>query len=115
MLRFAKAVMWIMDHVFVNEEQNTSTGSAQADNEDWLLCEPDEKDGRFLLNEVMQSGNFGHHDERVKHSADENVFIRFIRLSLYNCRVIGFSPWIVICSPFWRTWHWYWRKSKGYR
>ena len=115
MLRFAKAVMWILVHVFANQNENASTGSVQVDNKDWLLCEPDEKDGRFLLNEVIQSGNFGHQDERVKHSTDENAFLRFWRLSLYNGRVIRFSPWIVICSPFWRIWHWWWRKSKGYK
>lgn len=115
MLSFAKAVMWIMAHVFANENKNTSTDSAQANNEDWLLCEPDEKDGRFLLKEVMLSDNYGHHDDRVKHSARQNTFMRFWRITLYNCRVIRFSPWIVICSPFWRTWHWCWRKSKGYK
>ena len=31
-----------------------------------MICEPSEKDGRFLLNEVMQAGNFGHFDERMQ-------------------------------------------------
>lgn len=102
MYRFAMAVMWIMQEVFGLEEE-------------YLLCEPDEKDGRFLLDEVMQSGNFGHQDERVKHTADEGAFHRFWRIALYNGRMIRFSPWIVACSPFWRLWHWSWRKRKGYK
>lgn len=102
MLRFAKAVMWIMKEVFGLEDR-------------YLLCTTLENDGRFLLEEVMQSGNFGHQDNRVKHKADENAFHRFWRIALYNCRVIRFSPWIVVCSPFWRLWHWIWRKSKGYK
>lgn len=102
MYRFAKAVMWIVQAVFGLEEE-------------YLLCEASEKDGRFLLDEVMQSGNFGHQDERVKHTAGEGAFLRFWRITLYNCRVIRFSPWIVVCSPFWRLWHWSWRKRKGYK
>lgn len=102
MLRLAKAVMWIMKEVFGLEDR-------------YLLCTTLENDGRFLLEEVMQSGNFGHQDNRVKHKADENAFHRFWRIALYNCRVIRFSPWIVVCSPFWRLWHWIWRKSKGYK
>lgn len=102
MLRFAKAVMWIIQVVFGLEEE-------------CLLCAASEKDGRFLLDEVMQSGNFGHQDERVQHRADESAFHRFWRIALYNYRVVRFSPWIVVCSPLWRLWHWGWRKRKGYK
>lgn len=48
--RFASAVMWIMKYVFGMEDK-------------YLFCEPNEEEGRFILNEVMQNGNFGHHDE----------------------------------------------------
>ncbi|MBQ0142535.1 MAG: nucleotidyltransferase family protein [Prevotellaceae bacterium] len=91
MLRFAKAVMWIMNEVFGLEEK-------------YLLCTASESDGRFLLSEVIKSGNFGYLDERVSLVADEGTFQRFWRLTLYNFRVIRFSPWIVVCSPFWRLW-----------
>ena len=53
MERFAEAAMWIMQQVFGLESK-------------YLLCEPSEKHGRVLLNEVIRSGNFGHQDERVK-------------------------------------------------
>lgn len=51
--KFASASMWIMKEVFGLEDV-------------YLLCEPDEKAGGFLLDEIMQAGNFGKHDERLK-------------------------------------------------
>ena len=102
MERFAEAVMWIMQQVFGLESE-------------YLLCEPSEKYGRVLLDEVIQSGNFGHQDERVNRSQNESAIHRFWRIGVYNCRVMSFSPWTVICSPLWRLWHWSWRKKNGYR
>lgn len=102
MTRFAKAVMWIMQQVFGLERE-------------YLLCEPSEKYGRLLLDEVMLSGNFGHQDERVNRSQNESAIHRFWRIGVYNCRVLSFSLWTVLCSPFWRLWHWCWRKKNGYR
>ena len=102
MERFAKAVMWVMQEVFGLESE-------------YLLCEPSEKYGKVLLEEVMKSGNFGHQDERVNRSKNESAIHRFWRIGVYNCRVMSFSPWTVICSPLWRLWHWCWRKKNGYR
>ena len=53
MERFVGAVMWIMQEVFGLERER-------------LLCEPNEKEGRYILAEVMAGGNFGHHDERIR-------------------------------------------------
>lgn len=49
MLKFASAVMFVMKEVFGMEEQ-------------FMICEPNERLGRKLLAHVMQGGNFGHHN-----------------------------------------------------
>lgn len=51
MKKFASAVMWVIKTVFAGH-----------DNDNWMLCEPDERLGRKLLDHIMQGGNFGHHN-----------------------------------------------------
>ena len=46
MERFVGAVMWVLQTVFRMEEK-------------YLLASADEKEDRFLLNEVLMAGNFG--------------------------------------------------------
>lgn len=50
MERFARSVMWIMQEVFGLDTEH-------------LLCELDEKEGYYILEQIMEGGNFGHHDE----------------------------------------------------
>lgn len=62
MKRFASALMWVIGYVFVGVPDSPSFRKGLGEG----FCEPDEKLGRFLLNEIMTTGNMGHHDERVK-------------------------------------------------
>ena len=47
MMRLAKAMMWVLQEL---------CGTPK----DYLLCECDEKEGLFLLDEIKRGGNFGH-------------------------------------------------------
>ena len=102
MMRFAQGVMWMMQSVFGLPEE-------------YLLCDPSEKDGRFLLDEVMLAGNFGHHDKRTKHDANESALHRFWRLNIYSFRVFSYAYKEVLWAPIWRAKHWCWRKRNGYK
>lgn len=51
MLKFASGVMWVEKECLGLEEQ-------------YLITEPDEKVGKLILQEMLEGGNFGHHDQR---------------------------------------------------
>lgn len=55
MKKFASAVMWVIKTVFAGHDNYD-------DNDNWMLCEPNERLGRKLLEHIMQGGNFGHHN-----------------------------------------------------
>lgn len=79
-----------------------------------LFCPADEKLGRFLLEEMMTTGNFGHDDDRYKHLDKSLRWQRgFISLK-HNWKYLGYFPEEVLWSPVWKVWHYYWRKRKGY-
>ena len=99
--KFAEAVMYIMRRVFNMDES-------------LLLCEPNKEDGEFLLSEIMRGGNFGHYDDRNKYVSDEKRFLRGFNNAKRNMRFLRRYPSEVIWMPFWKTWHWCWRKWNGY-
>lgn len=95
MKRFVAAVMWVLKEVFGMEER-------------YVLTAPNEKDGRFLLDEIMIAGNFGHHDPRIIRSKDERLFTRFVRRTVHNLRFLRSYPSEVIGSPIFKIWQRAW-------
>ena len=82
----SSAVMWVLQEVFNLQSV-------------FLLCEPNEKEGRFLLDEIMRGGNFGHYrnDKRKRNSAVR----MFALLPHYPKEVLWVVPW--------KLWHKCWR------
>ena len=80
--RFATGVMWIMKYVLGLEDK-------------YLIVEPDEKIGRVVLEDVLATGNFGHHDERYK-ARKRNLLMRGITDSWRLITLIGVFPEDVI-------------------
>lgn len=98
MMRFTKGLMWIMMEVFGLEEK-------------CQLCETDEKEGRYILEQVMMGGNFGHHDERlVNNSIGKKSVVK--KVLKHNLHLLTHYPNDVIWAPIWIVYHWCWKRIK---
>lgn len=98
---FVGGIMWILCECF-----GMKKGLA--------LCALNERHGKFLLSEIMTAGNFGHYDDRTKQVSKDKKFERGVVQLGRNLRFVSYYPSEVLWSPFWKLWHWCWRKRKGY-
>lgn len=98
---FTSTVMYVMKKVYGIDER-------------LMLCTVDEKNGKFLLEEIMRGGNFGHYDDRNKFIPDEQRWKRGFNNEKRNMRYLRLYPDEVLWMPIWKMWHWGWRKWKGY-
>ena len=106
--KFAGAVMYVMREVFAMPEE-------------MMLCHPDEKRGRRLLDEIMIGGNFGKFDTRYNWAETSNgsmdyrgVSYAFARLR-HNFQFLSDYPSEVLWEPLFRVYHWFWRKCRLWR
>ena len=92
--KFAGAIMYIMQEVF-------GMPASQ------LIVPPNEKYGKFVLNEVLEAGNFGKHDERNRFGRSKlgHNLQRVYR----DMRLVRYFPAEALCEPIFRTWHFFWR------
>lgn len=97
MERFVGAVMWIMQEVFGMDRER-------------MLCEPDEKEGRYILAEVMAGGNFGHHDERIKKVGKGKWQSVFATLQ-HAMHVLRRYPSEALWMPVWMVYHFFWKRT----
>lgn len=100
--KFAEAVMFVMKEVFGLSE-------------DRMIAPMDEKEGRFLLDEIMRGGNFGQFDDRMGDKVDESKIHRYFRMNLRNLRFVKHYPTEALCEPVFRTWFAGWKKIHGIR
>jgi hypothetical protein len=97
MTRFARGLMWVMHEVLGMPRE-------------WMLWEPDEKEGRYILEQVMMGGNFGHHDERLKHSGGKLGAVKAILT--HNMHLLTHYPADVVWAPAWIVWHKLWKLTR---
>ena len=118
MLKFAKAMMWVLQHVFeennVDEERrkkNEDTKDNWRERYPWMIVEPDEDEGRFLLKELMLNGNFGHFDKRVKKVSKNKRIQAILNRVQHNFYLAAHYPNASLWPPIWLAWHFLWKKS----
>ena len=92
--KFAGGIMYIMQEVFGMPASR-------------LIVPPNEKYGKFVLNEVLEAGNFGRHDERNRFGRSQlgHNLQRVYR----DIRLMRYFPGEALCEPIFRTWHFFWR------
>ena len=92
--KFAGGIMYIMQEVFGMPASR-------------LIVPPNEKYGRFVLNEVLEAGNFGRHDARNRFGRSQlgHNLQRVYR----DIRLVKFFPAEALCEPLFRIWHFFWR------
>ena len=95
--KFAGAIMYIMQEVFGMPVSR-------------LIVPPNEKYGKFVLNEVLEAGNFGKHDARNRFGRSQlgHNLQRVYR----DMRLVRYFPAEALCEPLFRVWHFFWRKSR---
>lgn len=100
LVRFAEAMMWIL-HVQLGLE------------EQYLICGMNEKEGRFVLDEIEQTGNFGYDDSRYQYKH----FLKLRRQVAHGAHLLAHYPSEVIWTPIWLVYHkvWKWNKVRKIR
>ena len=102
MKKFASAMMYVLQTVFAMPDE-------------YLICKPNEKEGKFLLSEIMIAGNFGVYDNRIKVSSADSRIGRLIRRHAQACRFFFSYPKEAMWELPFRGWQYLWRSWNGYR
>lgn len=98
--KFAGAVMYVL---------HEALGLPEAK----MIAPIDVNEGRFLLAEIMQGGNFGQYDTRLGSKENEGKLHRYLRMSLRNLRFVKHYPTEALSEPLFRTWFAVWKKIHG--
>ena len=92
--KFAGGIMYIMQEVFGMPASR-------------LIVPPNEKYGKFVLNEVLEAGNFGRHDARNRFG--RSMLGHNLQRVYRDMRLVRYFPGEALCEPLFRTWHFFWR------
>ena len=90
----AGAVMWVLRDILGLSEE-------------YLIVPVNERRGKFLFDEIMQGGNFGYYDIRVKHSSSA-MRMNINRLKR-DLRLVRYFPSECLWEPIFRVYHFFWR------
>lgn len=97
MLRFARATMYVMHEVFGLDEA-------------LMLVASDEDEGRFLLNEIMLSGNFGKYDARIDRKNHHKLLPRVWNSIRRKWKFLTHYPNELVWDIPFRMWQYCWSR-----
>ena len=75
----------------------------------WMICEPNEKEGRRLLAEIMQGGNFGQYDNRDVALKNGGMMKHGLWKLKRVMRLVRSYPEEALWEPVFRVYHLLWR------
>lgn len=102
MTRFTAAMMFLMKYLFGMPDR-------------YLLLPPDAYEGKSLLIEILQSGNFGKYDSRIpRKQLSKSAVHRFFYSFKHNAAFLRHYPYEVLRDPFFRLWLYFWRIKNGW-
>ena len=99
--KFACGLMWVLNHIFGMSMIHVP----------WV---PNERDGKFLQQEILDSGNFGSANEKMQ-GVTSNLLKRAWVVNTNAFRYWRFDHWAWFWSPLWRTYHFVWKRLNGYK
>ena len=79
----------------------------------WMICEPNEKEGKKLLEEIMKGGNFGQYDTRDAALKKGGMMKHGVWKLKRVMRLVRSYPEEALWEPVFRVWHLGWRKMNG--
>lgn len=96
---FAECCMWILQTVFSMDKE-------------YMICKSDPHGGRALLDEILQSGNFGKYDKRLENSRRSSRFKLMITWTRHSFRLFWQYPKDVLWTPIGVLYISLWRRLK---
>lgn len=96
--RFAAALMYVEKELFNLDDR-------------FFVCAPDERMGRFLLEEILISGNFGRDDPRYSYSASDGLLRRAGSRMGRLVHYFRIAPREVFWAPGFKLWQMVWRRQ----
>lgn len=98
--KFTKALMYVLHQVMGLEKE-------------YLLTDINEKAGKFLLEEILRSGNFGHTDERIKRDKGKSTEYYWSKFT-HKIHFFSAYPRDIFNNIIFWFWQYQWRKKNGY-
>lgn len=98
MAKFASAVMFVLQEVFAIPTH-------------YYICKPNEKEGKKLLAEIMQGGNFGHYDTRDAELKRGGMMKHGLWKLKRVMRLVRSYPEEALWEPVFRVYHLLWRMA----
>ena len=92
------AVMWVLTEVLGMPKQ-------------WCVIKPHRRCGRLLLHEMMAGGNFGKYDDRMLSGETSSQAKRNVQTLWRDLRMVFYFPAECLWEPYFRWYHYFWRKK----